>query len=139
MLKPNLIHAEITTEPYRGTNVFISRIPFQASTTDKFSFQFQRKQFLIGVCFAMTINKVQGQTLSLLIYPSLFQCSRMVCFFISCSKSWKSEVLNKTAYYYQLYKKYCFLWSSEKSPMLVLQKLLYFYLLIQTYLTSMRL
>jgi len=28
------------------------------------SFKFQRKQFLISLCFAMTINKSQGQSLS---------------------------------------------------------------------------
>jgi len=28
------------------------------------SFKFQRRQFLVSLCFAMTLNKSQGQTLS---------------------------------------------------------------------------
>jgi ATP-dependent DNA helicase PIF1 len=46
-----------------GTEVFIPRIDL--NTTDvKWPFILQRRQFLVRVCYAMTINKSQGQTLS---------------------------------------------------------------------------
>lgn len=62
--RPNLIEAEIVTGQYSGKIVFIPRIPLQPSKSDKYPIQFQRKQFPVRVCFSMTINKAQGQTLS---------------------------------------------------------------------------
>jgi len=46
-----------------GTKVYISRmnlVPSEHTTPLKF----QRRQFPLTVCFAMSINKSQGQTLS---------------------------------------------------------------------------
>ena len=43
--------------------MFLPRIPLQPSEADKYPIAFQRKQFPIRLYFAMTINKVQGQTL----------------------------------------------------------------------------
>jgi ATP-dependent DNA helicase PIF1 len=49
--------------PKVGTEVFIPRIDL--NTTDvKWPFTLQRRQFPVRVCYAMTINKNQGQTLS---------------------------------------------------------------------------
>ena len=46
-----------------GEEVFIPRIAL--NTTDvKWPFTLQRRQFPIRICYAMTINKSQGQTLS---------------------------------------------------------------------------
>ncbi|XP_074277292.1 uncharacterized protein LOC141600935 [Silene latifolia] len=60
----NVIDAEIVVGHHKGKRVFIPRIPLQPSPSDKFPFQFRRKQFPIRLSFAMTINKAQGQTLS---------------------------------------------------------------------------
>ncbi|KAL4112577.1 hypothetical protein QTP88_016332 [Uroleucon formosanum] len=43
-------------------SVFIPRIPMIPSD---YPFQFKRMQFPVKVCFAMTINKSQGQTLKI--------------------------------------------------------------------------
>lgn len=44
----------------KGESVFIPRIPMIPS-----DYQFNRVQFLVKMCFAMTINKSQGQTLKI--------------------------------------------------------------------------
>jgi hypothetical protein len=44
-----------------GEKVYIPRLSLTPS--DRIPFKFQRKQFPISVCFAMTINKSQGQSL----------------------------------------------------------------------------
>ncbi|XP_071581450.1 ATP-dependent DNA helicase PIF1-like [Temnothorax nylanderi] len=61
-LKQNLIHAEVMTGPARGEIVFLPRIDFIPSDIE-LPFKLKRRQFPIGVAFAMTINKAQGQTL----------------------------------------------------------------------------
>lgn len=58
----NIISAEITIGEKKGTKVFIPRIPLKPNKTEYYPV-FTRKQFPIRVCFAMTINKAQGQTL----------------------------------------------------------------------------
>ncbi|KAK9705817.1 hypothetical protein RND81_07G084200 [Saponaria officinalis] len=47
-----------------GLKVHIPRITLSPSDVTKFPVKFERKQFPITVCFAMTINKSQGQSLS---------------------------------------------------------------------------
>ena len=44
-------------------NIFIQKIPLLASQDEKLPVPFKRIQFPIRLCFAMTINKAQGQTL----------------------------------------------------------------------------
>jgi ATP-dependent DNA helicase PIF1 len=56
----NLIEATILTGCARGESVFVPRIPLIYSDLP---FDFKRLQFPLRVCFAMTINKSQGQTL----------------------------------------------------------------------------
>lgn len=46
-----------------GKHVFIPRIPLLSSQDEKLPIPFKRTQFPIRLCFAMTINKTQGQTL----------------------------------------------------------------------------
>ena len=41
----------------------ILRIPMTLAENEGYPFLFQRKQFSIRLCFAMTINKAQGQTI----------------------------------------------------------------------------
>ncbi|KAD0975278.1 hypothetical protein E3N88_43475 [Mikania micrantha] len=62
-LGDRVIEAEIISGRNIGTQAFITRIPLTPSDK-KIPFKFQRRQFLIVVCFAMTINKSQGQLLS---------------------------------------------------------------------------
>ncbi|PON70500.1 DNA helicase Pif1-like [Trema orientale] len=59
----NVIDAEIAVGEYRGKRVFLPRIHFVPLEGHKDPFSFKRIQFPIRPCFAMTINKAQGQTL----------------------------------------------------------------------------
>ncbi|KAH7512984.1 hypothetical protein FEM48_Zijuj12G0148300 [Ziziphus jujuba var. spinosa] len=59
----NVIDAEISVGEYREKRVFLPRIPFMPIENVKDVLHFKRKQFPIRLCFAMTINKAQRQTL----------------------------------------------------------------------------
>lgn len=59
----NVIYAEISVGNYAGKPVFIPRITLEAPHDNFSSIPFKRKQFPIRLCYAMTINKAQGQTL----------------------------------------------------------------------------
>ncbi|CAL5388797.1 unnamed protein product [Camellia sinensis] len=64
------MHAEIATGHYKGRPVFIPKIPLELAKMDNVPFPFERKQFPMRSCFAMTINESQGQTLGNVgIYP----------------------------------------------------------------------
>jgi hypothetical protein len=58
-----LIEAQIVTGPHIGDIVHIPRISLTLKHT-RLPFALRRRQFLVKVCYAMTINKSQGQTLS---------------------------------------------------------------------------
>ena len=60
-LYPNVVQAQILQGPSRGKTVLLPRIPLMPSDTS-LPFTFKRVQFPIQTCFAMTINKAQGQT-----------------------------------------------------------------------------
>ncbi|XP_022023686.1 uncharacterized protein LOC110923942 [Helianthus annuus] len=62
-LGKRVIEAEVISGGNIGTRVFIPRINMIPSDK-KIPFQFQRRQFPLSICFAMTINKSQGQSLS---------------------------------------------------------------------------
>ena len=62
-LKPNTISARIAASPHKWKQVLLPRIPLQTPDNDKNSIPFKRIQFAVRLCFAMTINKVQEQTL----------------------------------------------------------------------------
>ncbi|XP_025703768.2 uncharacterized protein [Arachis hypogaea] len=62
-LGTNVIGAEIVSGSHIGDKVFIPRMNLIPSDAG-IPFKFQRRQFPINLCFAMTINKSQGQTLS---------------------------------------------------------------------------
>lgn len=61
-MRPNVIQVEILTGRFMGDVHLIPRITFISSYRD-FPFIFRRHQFPLMVCFAMTINKSQGQTM----------------------------------------------------------------------------
>src|SRR6201996_445458 len=56
-----VLDVELLTGEHAGTRVFIPRIPNQP-TEDQVAFKFIRKQFPVRLCFSMTINKSQGQS-----------------------------------------------------------------------------
>ncbi|XP_053667906.1 uncharacterized protein LOC128718291 [Anopheles marshallii] len=61
-MKANCIHARILTGKRQGDDVLLPRI--YCDSNDKgLPFQIRRKQFPVQPCFAMTINKSQGQSL----------------------------------------------------------------------------
>jgi len=58
-----IIEAEIMTGKHKGKSVLIPRICLTLKTAS-LPFVLERRQYPIKVCYAMTINKSQGQTLS---------------------------------------------------------------------------
>ncbi|XP_019156692.1 PREDICTED: uncharacterized protein LOC109153274 [Ipomoea nil] len=60
--RDHVIRCFIASGEHIGKHVFIPRIPLEASKDENCSLPFKRHQFPIKVCFAMTINKAQGQT-----------------------------------------------------------------------------
>lgn len=62
-LGKHIIEGEIISGSNIGHKVFISRMILSPLDT-RLPFVFQRRQFPLAVCFAMTINKSQGQSLS---------------------------------------------------------------------------
>ncbi|KAK9714758.1 hypothetical protein RND81_06G117800 [Saponaria officinalis] len=63
-LGSRVIRCTILTGSHKGDKVHIARITLTPSDSNKFPVRFSRRQFLIAVCFEMTINKSQGQSLS---------------------------------------------------------------------------
>ncbi|CAI9281139.1 unnamed protein product [Lactuca saligna] len=61
-LLPCVIEATIITSTSIGKRVYIPRIKFIHNSSD-LPFIFSRKQFPVKVCYSMTINKSQGQSL----------------------------------------------------------------------------
>jgi ATP-dependent DNA helicase PIF1 len=62
MLRKNVISACVVSGPHSGEVVYITRMNLVPSDVN-ISITFQRRQFPVCLCFAMTINKSQGQTL----------------------------------------------------------------------------
>jgi ATP-dependent exoDNAse (exonuclease V) alpha subunit len=56
-----VLEVQLLNGEHAGTKVFIPRIANQP-TEDQVAFKFTRKQFPVRLCFAMTINKSQGQS-----------------------------------------------------------------------------
>ncbi|XP_026458648.1 uncharacterized protein LOC113359189 [Papaver somniferum] len=74
----NCIDAVIISGNYIGTRVFIYRMPLEPPENLKLSYKFKCKQFPIRLCFAFTVNKVQGKMIENTVSFSLNMCSAMV-------------------------------------------------------------
>lgn len=86
----NIIEAKILTGSSRGEVVFVPRIPF-IPVNDFVSFR--RLQFPLRVCFAMTINKSQGQTLKVTgidLHSPVFSHGQL---YVGCSRVGKPSNL----------------------------------------------
>ena len=63
-LAPNVIEGRIISSVHANTRVFIPRIILTVKN-EKWPFVLNRKQFPLRLCYGMTINKSQGQTLDI--------------------------------------------------------------------------
>ncbi|XP_021729984.1 uncharacterized protein LOC110696954 [Chenopodium quinoa] len=57
---PNIIVCEISVGQCKGKTDFVHRATLRPAANSRYPFTFERKQFPIKLCFAMTINKSQG-------------------------------------------------------------------------------
>ncbi|KAL4101308.1 hypothetical protein QTP88_021328 [Uroleucon formosanum] len=89
-LMPNLIEATIINGKYAGENVCIPRIPM--IPTD-LPFDFKRLQFPVRLAFAMTINKSQGQSLSVCGIILENHCFSHGQLYVACSRVGKPSAL----------------------------------------------
>ncbi|KAL4119559.1 hypothetical protein QTP88_012364 [Uroleucon formosanum] len=89
-LMPNLIEATIINGKYAGENVCIPRIPM--IPTD-LPFDFKRLQFPVRLAFAMTINKSQGQSLSVCGINLENHCFSHGQLYVACSRVGKPSAL----------------------------------------------
>jgi len=62
-MSTRVIEIELLSEEHRGKKVFIPRITLNPSES-QVPFKLERRQFPLKLCFAMTINKSQGQSVS---------------------------------------------------------------------------
>ena len=61
-ITPRLLQVQILNGSHEGQIAFIPRIDLLPSDAG-LPFQFRRRQFPVALCFAMTVNKSQGQSL----------------------------------------------------------------------------
>ena len=82
-LKKQLIEATILTGSAQGESVVIPRLPLEPSD---FPIEFKRLQFPVKVCFAMTINKSQGQSLKIAGIDLRDDCFSHGQLYVGCSR-----------------------------------------------------
>lgn len=82
-LSPNLIEATIISGKCKGEDVLIPRIPM--ISTD-LPFDFKRLQFPVRLAFAITINKAQGQSLSVAGLNLENSCFSHGQLYVACSR-----------------------------------------------------
>ncbi|XP_036345359.1 uncharacterized protein LOC118754555 [Rhagoletis pomonella] len=89
-LMDNVIHATILKGKFESEEVLIPRIPM--IPTD-IPFEFKRIQFPIRLAFAMTINKSQGQSLSVCGLNLENECFSHGQLYVACSRVGKPSAL----------------------------------------------
>lgn len=82
-LHKNIIEAKIFTGIYEGEIVFIPQIPLMPSD---YQIPFKRVQFPVKLCYAMTINKAQGQTLKVAGIDLRNDCFSHGQLYVACSR-----------------------------------------------------
>lgn len=82
-MQPHVIEAVILTGVATGELTFLPRIPIIPSDS---TIPFKRLQFPIKLCFAMTINKSQGQTLAVVGLNLASSCFSHGQFYVGCSR-----------------------------------------------------
>ena len=82
-LMPHVIEAEIMTGCGKGEIVFIPRIPL---IPNDMPFEFKRLQFPVRLCFAMSINKAQGQSLKVAGLQLENPCFSHGQLYVACSR-----------------------------------------------------
>lgn len=82
-LMNNLIEPTILTGIGKGEMVLLLRIPMIICDT---AFEFKRLQFPIKLAFAMTINKVQGQSLDVVGLDLETPCFSHKQLYVACSR-----------------------------------------------------
>lgn len=82
-LHKNVIEATVITGCAQGESVFIPRIPLIPSD---YPFEFKRIQFPLRVCFAMSINKAQGQSLKVAGIDLREPCFSHGQLYVACSR-----------------------------------------------------
>jgi ATP-dependent DNA helicase PIF1 len=83
VLRRNVIEATVFTGCAEGETVFIPSIPIIPSD---YPFEFRRLQFPLRVCFAMTTNKSQGQSLREAGIDVRQDCFSHGQFYVACSR-----------------------------------------------------
>lgn len=82
-LKPNIIVAKILIGPHKGELAFIPRIPLISSDL---VLDFQRLQFPVKLCYALTINKSQGQSMKVVGVDLTESCFSHGKLYVACSR-----------------------------------------------------
>ena len=91
-MMPHVLQATVLSQEGTGEDVFIPRIPL--IPTDM-PFKFKRLQFPIRLCYSMSINKSQGQSMKVVGLNYHNHASHMV------SSMWVvRELANQTAFTY---------------------------------------
>ena len=90
-LRKNLIVATIITGEFSGETVFIPRISLSPSDHP---IEFRRTQFPVKLCYCMTINKAQGQTLKVVGLDLQQPCFAHGQFYVACSRVGSPEGLH---------------------------------------------
>ena len=80
---PHIIEVTILTGCAEGEDVFIPRIP---TTSTDMLFTFKRLQFPVRLAFAMSINKVQGQSLKIAAINLETPCCSHGQLYVTCSR-----------------------------------------------------
>ena len=81
----NCIEVTIATDNCKESDVFLPWIPLIPSGAN-IPFEFKRLQFPVRVCFAMSINKAQGQSLTVAGLYLQAPCFSHGQYYVGCSR-----------------------------------------------------